>query len=58
VITTVPRSKAQVKPTQQTQFVLNVMAEVNSSTEKWWEQVPESVDLVFTKMEAQEAAQH
>jgi hypothetical protein len=34
------------------------MAEANSSTEKWWEQVSESVDLVFTKMEAQEAAQH
>jgi septation ring formation regulator EzrA len=53
-----PRSKALVKPSQQTQFVLDVMAEASSSVEKRLERVQESVDLLFTKMEAQEAAQH
>jgi hypothetical protein len=58
VITTVPKSKAHLKPSQQTQFVLDVMAEMSSSAEQRWERVQESVDQLFAKMEAQEEAQH
>jgi hypothetical protein len=57
VITTVPKSKAHIKPSQQTQFILDAMAEADSKMMKWWEQVLESADLLFSKLEAQEAAQ-
>jgi hypothetical protein len=53
-----PKSKAHLKPPQQTQFVLDVTAETSSSTEQRWERVQESVDQLFTKMEAQEEVQH
>jgi hypothetical protein len=37
---------------------MDAMAEASSSAEKRWDWVQESVDPLFVKMEAQEAAQH
>jgi hypothetical protein len=57
VTTTAPKSKACVKPSQQTQFVLDALDSTEKREDQRWEKMQESIDLLFSKLEAQEETQ-
>jgi hypothetical protein len=47
------KSKAQLKPSQQTQFMLDAM-EAEAKEEERWKKMQESINLLFSKLEAQD----
>jgi hypothetical protein len=51
VVTTAPISKVKVKPSLQTQFMLDAM-EVKAKESEKWEKMQESIDLIFTKLDS------
>jgi hypothetical protein len=51
-ITTALKSKAKVKPSQQTQFLLDVMVAGERKDEKWWERMQEDIDLLKVHLDS------
>jgi hypothetical protein len=59
VITTAPKSKAKIKPSHQTIFVLDAMGTSVKKEDERWNMMQGRIDLLFMKLETQgETQQH
>jgi methyl-accepting chemotaxis protein len=52
-----PKSKSKAEPSVQTQFVLDAMAEAEQKMKLCLEKMQERIDLICSKLEAQDAVQ-
>jgi hypothetical protein len=53
VITRAPKSKAKIKPSHQTLFVLDAMEATTKKDDERWDVMQGRIDLLFTKLEVQ-----
>jgi methyl-accepting chemotaxis protein len=53
----VPKPKSKAKPSVQTQFVLEAIAEAEKKTEMCLEMMQDRIDSIYSKLEAQDAVQ-
>jgi hypothetical protein len=52
-----PKSKSKIKPSVQTQFVLDAMVAEEQKMKKRLDKMHESIDLICSKLEAHDVAQ-